>query len=67
MSNFKLFIEALENDPKHIIGNAAFAIETNLAPLKKRIIEGRSQEALEIVQDIEVSIEKIKQFLANIQ
>lgn len=47
----------------HVIGNAAFAIETNLDPLRKRINAGQTAAAAEIIDDIESSIEKIKIFL----
>lgn len=42
------------------IGNPAFAIETNLDPLVKRISDGRTEEALKIVEEIRASLEKIK-------
>lgn len=56
----------LQNDPKHMIGNPVFAIETNIMPLRKRIVEGRTQEALEILADIETSLARIKDFLAQL-
>ena len=54
-------IEALEKKAiEHEIGNPVFAIETNLSPLRKRIAENRVDEALQIVDEIEVSLERIK-------
>lgn len=56
----------LQNDPKHMIGNPLFAIETNLAPLRKRIVEKREAEALQILDEIQLSINKIKEFLSTL-
>ena len=70
MKNFTEYIEAgmpLQNDPEHIIGNPVFAIETNLISLRKRITSGRTEEALEIVDEIQVSIERIKSALTQLQ
>lgn len=53
----------LQNDIKHMIGNPVFAIETNLNPLRKRILNGKTDEAIEIVNEIEVALNKIKEFL----
>jgi signal transduction histidine kinase len=44
----------------HKIGNPIFAIETNLDPLQKRIIEGRTDEATEVIDSIRVSVENAK-------
>jgi signal transduction histidine kinase len=44
----------------HKIGNPIFAIETNLDPLKKRIVESRTGEAMEVAASIAVSVEKAK-------
>ena len=44
----------------HRIGNPIFAIETNLDPLLKRIKEGNSSEAVEVVDDIRASVGKAK-------
>lgn len=66
----------LENDMKHMIGNPVFAIETNLEPLRKRILEAKNAtnqifslkpciEALEIIDEIEVSLNKIKSFISE--
>lgn len=62
----------LLSDLQHEVGNPVFAIETNLDPLRKRIkdsqeISGRSNklsEALEIVDEIQASLEKIKAAIA---
>jgi len=44
----------------HKMGNPIFAIETNLDPLQKRVIEGRATEALSVIQSIRNSVEKAK-------
>ena len=44
----------------HKIGNPVFAIETNLDPLKRRIASQKIDDALSIVDEIHVSIEKAK-------
>jgi hypothetical protein len=51
----------------HFIGNPLFAIETNLNPLRKRIREGRVEEALEIVDNIETSINQAKTALLDVK
>lgn len=69
MKSYKQWAEneqPLQNDPKHMIGNPIFAIETNIAPLRKRIIEGRTQEALEVLESIETSLNQIKEFLVRL-
>lgn len=51
---------------QHTVGNPVFAIETNLGLLRKRIeagsfgVDGQLDEALEIVDEIRKSLEKIK-------
>lgn len=47
----------------HKIGNPIFAIETDLDPLKKRIRENRTDEAMEVVSNIGASVEKAKAFV----
>jgi len=44
----------------HFLGNPIFAIETNLDPLRKRIREGRIEEALAVVDSIQASVEQAK-------
>ncbi len=44
----------------HKIGNPIFAIETNLDPLRRRIRESRTSEALDVIEEISISIEKAK-------
>jgi signal transduction histidine kinase len=44
----------------HKIGNPLFAIETNLDPLEKRIIERRTEDALAVIKRIRRSVEKSK-------
>jgi signal transduction histidine kinase len=44
----------------HKIGNPIFAIETNLDPLQKRVVEGRTSDAVTVVKAIRSSIEKAK-------
>lgn len=45
------------------IGNPLFAIETNLDPLERRVKEGRTEDALQIISEIRVSLEKAKRLL----
>ena len=63
MKNFRETTDMLAADIEHTVGNALFALETNLQPLRKRIMENRTQEALEILQEMEASITKAKQGL----
>ena len=65
MKKFKQWQESLEGDIEHTVGNPLFAIETNLEPLKKRIQEGHIEEALQIVGEIEASVQKAKLGLLN--
>lgn len=58
-------IKMFENDIEHTVGNPLFAIETSLAPLRKRITELRTEEALSIVDLIEESVNKAKIGLKN--
>ena len=44
----------------HKMGNPIFAIETNLDPLQRRITEQRTQDAIEVINDIRVSVDKAK-------
>lgn len=44
----------------HKIGNPVFAIETNLDPLKRRISDGRTKDALDIIERIRLSVERAK-------
>ena len=44
----------------HKIGNPIFAIETNLDPLQKRVIENRTAEATEVIGSIRASVENAK-------
>jgi hypothetical protein len=44
----------------HKIGNPIFAIETDLDPLKRRVAENRIEEASEVIQNIQASVEKAK-------
>lgn len=44
----------------HKIGNPVFAIETDLDPLEKRILEDRKDEAVEVVENIRGAVEKAK-------
>lgn len=47
----------------HKLGNPVFAIEANLSSLQRRIREGRSSEALEVVEDLRASVAKAKVIL----
>lgn len=49
----------------HFLGNPLFAIETNLNPLRKRIKDGRYNEALEIIDSIQRSVNKAKEALKS--
>jgi signal transduction histidine kinase len=49
----------------HKMGNPIFAIETNLDPLQRRIEDGRSSEAIEVIQSIRRSVEKAKAIVAQ--
>jgi hypothetical protein len=53
-------------DIKDKIGNPLFVIETYLNPLIKDIKEDKVDSALQIVERIRVSIEKIKEVLHKI-
>jgi len=44
----------------HKIGNPIFAIETDLGPLRKRIREVRTDEAIEVTDNMQSSVEKAK-------
>ena len=44
----------------HKLGNPLFAIETDLAPLRKRVAEGRTREATEVMENLFRAIEKAK-------
>jgi hypothetical protein len=55
--------DLFETDIEHTVGNALFAMETNLISLKKRIQDGRTEEALKITDNIQQSIEKAKEGL----
>lgn len=48
-------------DIEHTIGNPVFAIETNLEPLRRRIQDGRQEEALRILDSLQISVERIKE------
>ena len=54
-----LSIGFLEN----AIGNPVFAIETLLDPIRKRIKDNRLDEALLLINHIQLSLEKIKNVL----
>jgi signal transduction histidine kinase len=47
------------------MGNPIFAIETNLDPLKRRIEDGRREEAADVVHSIRNSVEKAKSIIAQ--
>ena len=44
----------------HKIGNPVFAIETDLDPLQRRIVENRKEEAVEVIANIRGAVEKAK-------
>ncbi len=44
----------------HKIGNPIFAIETDLNPLRRRIVEARIEEAIEVTDNMQSSVEKAK-------
>ncbi|NQT38639.1 MAG: HAMP domain-containing histidine kinase [Planctomycetes bacterium] len=47
----------------HKIGNPIFAIETDLDPLKKRITEKRTDEAVDVIGNIRGAVEKAKNII----
>jgi GAF domain-containing protein len=47
----------------HAMGNPVFNIETWLDPMEKRIREGRTQEALDILNKVRVLIDKLKKIV----
>lgn len=49
----------------HKMGNPIFAIETNLDPLQRRIVDNRTSEAIRVVESIRNSIEKAKAIVAQ--
>lgn len=70
MKKFNQWLESMDQNIQnldHFIGNPLFAIETNLEPLRKRIRESRIEEALQIVNDIEISVEKAKMALIQVK
>ena len=52
--------DLLETDIEHTVGNSLFALETNLLCLEKRVAIGKTEEALSIIQEMKVSVEKAK-------
>jgi hypothetical protein len=60
----------LQNDIKHVVGNAVFAVESNIECLERRIqrsmIEGGDQaECFEILAEMVTALEKIKAFITE--
>jgi hypothetical protein len=55
--------EQREETATEKIANSVFAIETNLDPLALRIREDRKEEALEVVEELRKSVNKIKEAL----
>lgn len=51
---------------RHLIGNPMFALETNLSSVRRRIQQGKSTEALELLDSMQTSIERIKTVLAEL-
>jgi len=49
----------------HKMGNPIFAIETNLDPLRRRLVDGRVTEALSVIESIRNSVEKAKGIVAQ--
>ena len=47
----------------HKLGNPVFALETNLGPLRKRITEVRTAEAVQIIDEMAASIDKAKDII----
>lgn len=64
-------LQALREDVRHVVGNAVFAIETNLVALGKRLKalasgpEAGFEEGEVIVENIQDSLEKVKEYLAT--
>lgn len=57
----------LQYDVKHMISNYVHGIETSLDSLKQRITSGKTNEALNAVNDIQLSISMINKFLAQME
>lgn len=51
------------NNLDHLVGNPLFAIETNIEPLRKRLIEKNHQECIDIVKEIEASFITIEKYI----
>jgi signal transduction histidine kinase len=47
----------------HKMGNPIFAIETSLDPLRKRIVEQRTSEAVQVLDRVRASVEKAKELV----
>ncbi len=56
-------MKSLTTDINHMVGNALFAIETNLLPLQARIQRNDHLGSLEILCEIQASLEKAKEAL----
>ena len=50
---------------KEPLRNCVFALETNLGSLERRVLEGRTEDALEVVKDLKVSLERLKELLSE--
>lgn len=56
-------MKSLATDINHTVGNSLFAIETNLGPLQNRIQRNDHLGCLEILCEIQASLEKAKEAL----
>lgn len=53
----------ISSSASHALGNPIFAMETNLNPLERRIKEGRTEEAIAVLDSIRASVEKTKKIV----
>lgn len=60
-------MKPLENDMKHVVGNATFALETNLHSIRLRCQRKQvdMNDILEVCDDMEKSVKRIKNFLLD--
>lgn len=51
----------LEDQLDHVVGNAVFALETNMISLRRRT----NEEGRKILDEMQISIERIKEYIHN--
>jgi hypothetical protein len=57
----------MANKVRDRIGNPIFAIETAITSVVVRIRDGRNEEAFELLINMQISIEKIKERLSELE